>query len=56
MYKQDFVAKVLARRPYGSSKNNLDTFTSERHPREELLESTFPRLSFLMDYLVDELE
>lgn len=55
-YMHGFVAKVLARRPYGSGKEHLDTFTSERHPREEFIESAFIKLGFIMRHVVDELE
>lgn len=55
-YKQDFVAKVLGRRPYGSSKLHLGNFTSERHPRQEWYETVDVKLGFIMNHITDELE
>lgn len=55
-YKQDFVAKVLGRRPYGSSKLHLGNFTSERHPRQEWYEAVDVKLGFIMNHITDELE
>jgi hypothetical protein len=55
-YKHEFVAKVLARRPYGNSKVHLDHFTTERHPHQEWYEATDVKLGFIMEYVVDELE
>jgi len=53
-YKHEFVAKVLARRPYGSSKLGLENFT--RHPHQEWYEAVDVKLGFIMEYVVDELE
>jgi hypothetical protein len=55
-YKEDFVAEVLGRRPYGSSKRDLGNFTSERHPRQEWYEAVDVKLGFIMDHITDELE
>lgn len=55
-YKQDFVAKILARRPYGSSKDHLGNFTSERHPREAWYEAVDVKLGFIMEHVSDEFE
>jgi hypothetical protein len=55
-YKQDFVAKVLARRPYGSSKDHLGNFTGERHPREAWYEAVDVKLGFIMEHVSDEFE
>lgn len=55
-YKHDFVAKVLARRPFGSSKLQLEKFTSERHPHEEWYEAVDFKLRSILDHVTDELE
>jgi hypothetical protein len=55
-YKHDFVAKVLARRPYGSSKLYLENFTRERHPREAWYGAVDVKLRFILDHVTDELE
>lgn len=55
-YKQDFVAKVLARRPNGSSKDHLANFTNERHPREAWYEAVDVKLGFIMEHVSDEFE
>lgn len=55
-YKEDFVAEVLGRRPYGSSKLDLGNFTSERHPHQEWYEAVDVKLGFIMDHITDELE
>ncbi|GAB7329050.1 hypothetical protein MBLNU13_g00892t1 [Cladosporium sp. NU13] len=55
-YKQDFVANVLARRPYGSSKHHLGNFTSERRPREAWYEAVDIKLGFIMEHVSDEFE
>lgn len=55
-YKHDSIAKVLAHRPYGSSKLELGNFTSERHPYQEWYEAIDVKLGFVMDHVTDELE
>lgn len=55
-YKQDLVAKILARRPYGSSKDHLENFTSERHPRQAWHEAVDVKLGFIMEHVTDEFE
>jgi hypothetical protein len=55
-YKQDFVVKILARRPYGRSKLDLGHFTSERHPRQAWYEAVDIKLGAIMDHVTDELE
>ena len=55
-YKYDSTAKILAHRPYGSSKLELGNFTSERHPHQEWYEAIDVKLGFIMDHVTDELE
>lgn len=55
-YRQDLVAKILARRPYSSSKDHLENFTSERHPRQAWYEAVDVKLGFIIIHVTDKFE
>jgi hypothetical protein len=53
-YNRDFVAKVLARRPYGTNEIYPEKFIQERHSEKAFFMVTFI-LNGILEYVADEL-
>lgn len=54
-YDHHYVAKILARRPYGANEKYPEKFIQERHPQDKLLLFRVFAQNRILEYVVDEL-